>query len=1123
MKKIYVITLLVFLLSSLPRTAFANPTSGFCDSLSTFSANIVANNPYGISIDNFSYNLSYSFDFAYPTDAEYWHKKFDSCGLTYPSIVVDCGVLGNYMDSFTTQMPGYSLHCPPLIWTSYFNYYCYPAIKAYNSTYNWEMALGWCNVSYPSRDSLTTYCDSIKAIDSLYINFKANKGLSDLQNSFINTFGYYGYLDSQMVWHYADMGYWLNQMSSCGISCDRTVECSRVDSFMTVFKNQVPAYASSAPSFTWMRFLNYYNVSSNDYITAILNCCNIGYPSEDTLHNNCDSLAAAKTVVDSWPSYQASWQYTERMKWIYGNSGHFDGMQWVDNDLTYWCSQFSTCNVGCPNIINCHEIDSVMSEFYAMYPGTHDHCARFLWLATLNNYVGSRHQQWYSETDWISMLTCCNIHIPANDSIYSYCDSLGAALNLYNLRYPSGSTWYEFTGMLNLAGWQHFDASSGTMVNNDNQYYMTALQGCGYSMPSHLVDCGKVASVMQHFYQNHPEDTVHVFPYAWVYELNQAGAGTDGTGHYSSYHPGIWEPILQGCHVTYPAADSFSNRCDSIAYVLSTIKSHGDNLSGMQWRLDDLFDYNHWDSTTNSSISNTPLYWYQQIGACSLCSNIVSCDTLSRRIDSFKVHYPQYSIVCPGSVIGAYLSRDGSGGDPVFWHYMATCCNLDMPRDTDMTTVCDSAFALSFQVAAASNMVGGKCFPIWLLGAIASGNDFNWSLETFLHNDSLCGANIVKVCNDTMVTHCDSMRSIAYVYDIFFQHSHGQGDDMNPAPEDVFAALYGEYPTAPVAAMVMSCDSTNCIAINSAKSQTDILFPTYSCLPQKVFTAVMYGITGVKCTYDQWNTLYQHCGAPISLVCDSIYSPCDSLTEAKGLVQRIMTVFHVDSVEAYQIGFSAYYGRDMDNDAITASINQCTSRGTFCIDWHLACSSQLYIDSVNYNLDTNKNLICINESDLTSSTIELYFDSASRPYSSIFMQLANHVVSRIYVFLDSSHTADLDTNYYHLSNGLLTLFCGDNGHTPSDSTKICIVLQNGGQLNPFDPAYSRLSFTGISSTDVANLTVIDAAGNTVYTVSTPSVLEWDGTSSGAVRQGTYKYTLVVNGTNYSGNFLIDGK
>lgn len=947
MKKLHAIILLSCL-SLFSKTLMANPSSGFCDSLSAFTTAFVASNPGGSSIDNFTNSLNWSFGYMYSGDPDYWHKKLDSCGITYPTLIVDCSILGSYMDSFSIKMPGYAIHCPTVALTSYLNFYCYPVIKAYNNSQNWQLALDWCDIGHPSTDSLHTRCDTLRALDSVFaacVNYKQD--LSVLQNSYINTFNYYGYYDSLMVWHSADLDYWFGALSSCGIYCNNISPCSRIDSFMTLYKTQVPTYSSVAPSFTWLRFLSYYNVTNYgpDYIRPIVNCCNISTPAEDTLHTHCDSVAAAKIVADSWPSYSPDWQYKDRMNTLMWNWGHsYNDTLWVNNELETWLQEFSTCGLGCTNIINCHEIDSVLNVFYTTYPGTYDHCARFAWLSALNNFVGYR-GGWYTEAEWVSMLSCCNIHMPAVDIVNSYCDSLGVVLNMYNQKYPNGSTWYEFNSILNMAGWQHFDPASGQMLKNSNQYYMTKLLDCGYSMPAHIVDCDVVSSIMQHYYETHPADTVHVFPYSWVYMLNTQNAGEDGTGHYSSYPPMIWEPILQGCHVRYPANDSLPTRCDSIAYVINTLKNN-DDLSSIQWRLGDLFDYNHWDTTTNSSIPNTPEYWYGQIASCSLCSSIIPCDTVQALLDSFARQFPQYAVVCPRPVLAAYLSGDKSGGDADFWTMMASCCNIGLPRDTTMNS-CDTAFVLTYQVFSAQRMLGGVCFPRWLINAVSTGNDFNWSGQRLLSQDSICGLNILNICNDTLITHCDSMRSVAYVYDIFFNLTHGQGGDMSPTPEDVYAALYGEYPEGSVVPQIIACDSNECLAINYTTSQTQLLFPTYSCVPKKIFTCVLNAITGLTYNYSQWSALYAHCGDTIPSLCDSVYSPCDSLVEAMGLAQRLMTVFQIaDSTEAYQMAFGAYYGQEMDSTAIELVKQRCSVWDSFPCPSGLATSISVQVGNV---------------------------------------------------------------------------------------------------------------------------------------------------------------------------------
>jgi PKD repeat protein len=352
--------------------------------------------------------------------------------------------------------------------------------------------------------------------------------------------------------------------------------------------------------------------------------------------------------------------------------------------------------------------------------------------------------------------------------LHNYCDSLQAAISVYNGLFPTSQQSWAFVNLMELTFWSFGYSSGGQWISNSLQSWDSVANGCGISCP-HLINCTLADSILNNFYTTYPEYTVHAPGFLWAGYLNSNNAGQ---GNW--YTTKDWTTMLGCCGISVPVADTVNNYCDSLRDAIGAFNQQypgGNNWWTFTGSLNNLLGYQHYDSASGHNINNTDLYWVGRIKGCGLgCPGIVNCTTVSNLMDSFKVHYPQYDSAAPTLTWVDYLNQNNAGIDNAgnVWTYeteqwlaLLACCNITPPAPVALGTYCDTIHAILATIPG--------------IGTVnVNVNDINNALNSnfyWEHYDSASGVYIsntlpyylglLKRCGDSciQIVGCDSINA----------------------------------------------------------------------------------------------------------------------------------------------------------------------------------------------------------------------------------------------------------------------------------------------------------------------------------------------------------------------------
>jgi predicted secreted protein len=229
----------------------------------------------------------------------------------------------------------------------------------------------------------------------------------------------------------------------------------------------------------------------------------------------------------------------------------------------------------------------------------------------------------------------------------NWCDSVAAAVAEYDTMYVMSGN-YSSSNFNNSMGY-NLGVYYGT------QTWLQIIDSCQLPCPT-FVRCSRLDSVMQQFKAQHPQYADTCFASIWVSYLNQNNA----SGNWNWYNETDWKSFLHCCGVSYPAADTLGNRCDSIGAVVDAYASQG--LGQVSYQLSNLFGWSHYQN--GQWIYNDNAYWLSQMDSCGIpCNTVVNCSRLDTVMQQFTVQYPQYADTCLPPIWGE-LSQP----EQCIWH-----------------------------------------------------------------------------------------------------------------------------------------------------------------------------------------------------------------------------------------------------------------------------------------------------------------------------------------------------------------------------------------------------------------------------------------------------------------------
>ncbi len=921
----------------------------FCDSLSTALTNYNSQYPGNGSLDNLVWSMDNAFGWTHYdstsgyyvySDGVYWYGQITACGLSFPSFI-NCAHADSVLNAFYIQYPQWRYNCAPAIWVSYLNNHG-GANGYWNSEQNWKLLLGICSIPYPAIDTPLTKCDSLADAVGLYsISYPVG---SDY-NTFTNTLnGLWGYSNTLNDWRMA--------YAACGDSFPLFINCALADTVMNHFYSAYPQYTSHAPAFLWSNYLNqnsptptgYMYYSTQDWI-SLLDWCGIGYPAPDTLANFCDSLKVADSLyIHLYPAGASPNQF---INLINSELGTY-------NSYTGWASIMGGCGIACPHTIDCARADSFMRAFKSANPLDSNHCAPFLWVNYLNSNNLQGGNYWYSAQDWMSMLNCCGINYPAPDSLSSYCDSLQAAVSVYNNTYPCGSQSWVYLNFMNetFNSWGY--DSSGRWINNSLQSWYSQTNDCGFGCP-HVINCSFEDSVMNAFHTAYPQYAVHAPTFVWTAYLNTAKSGV-------SYTTQDWTTLLGCCSVPLPAPDTMNNFCDSIQTVVNLFNQQYPNGTN-EWTFTGLL-YNylggwHYDSTAAQYINYTDLTWFTKIKSCNIsCPNIVNCSIVGSAMDSFRAQYPQYDSAAPSAVWTDYLNEKNAGSDnngnqwtfqPRQWVGLLVCCNVMPPSPVALASHCDTINTILDNIPGIGTV---NLNSDYILNALNS--NFDWQ-----HYDSASGLNVpntfsywysqLQQCGDScrQIVSCDSINAAIRELSSF-QLSH-DSTVTYPLPfvEAYLGFKFGNYqfdqatwgsilrccnpPSVNYNDTVLShCDSTQLVRFAlQYQVQTD------SCLPIWLYNFLLSQDGDTANMYQLCSELVS-CNMQCLPYCSgSLASSCDSVSSVYYVYQQVLASepgHPSGDAGLLQTAYLILYGQSLSSDQIIPKIIACDSNACVAVE-----------------------------------------------------------------------------------------------------------------------------------------------------------------------------------------------
>lgn len=461
-----------------------------------------------------------------------------------------------------------------------------------------------------------------------------------------------------------------------------------------MFSDAYPSYAGSSLPAIWSNYLNYNNGSGNwNYYSttewiALLKCCNIIYPVQDTLTNYCDSLNELVSYFNSTPKHSSA-EFVNLMTGTFNSTNY---------SLGYWLGQTDSCGISCPNIIRCSRADSVINQFTSTYPQYATNCLPQIFADYLNSNNASGYSNGYNYSDWIALLNCCHLTYPGPDTLNSYCDSLYEYADFFHStsNYSDGKLSHFTSSLTDAFGYMHYDYSLDRWVYHDFSYWLTQLDSC--NIPCSLViRCGYVDTLMQTFNSANPSysDTSPIF--IWVNYLNS---------HNTIYNftQTEWIQILNCCNIPYPIPDTLNSYCDSLAALVSVYNSSNaeSGYSILVNQLNAVFGTNHWDSGLGKFVNHTWEYWQTRFDSCGIpCPHVINCSLADSIMSQFLLAYPQFTDSCPAFIWVNYLNTQNAGNGQSYtakeWISLLKCCNISYPTLDSTNSLCDSvAYAVDY-------------------------------------------------------------------------------------------------------------------------------------------------------------------------------------------------------------------------------------------------------------------------------------------------------------------------------------------------------------------------------------------------------------------------------------------
>ena len=341
------------------------------------------------------------------------------------------------------------------------------------------------------------------------------------------------------------------------------------------------------------------------------------------------------------------------------------------------------------------------------------------------------------------------------------------------------------------------------MVSNGAVYWLTKLQGCGISCPN-IVNCTNVSSTMTSFLSQYPVYDSIAPTVMWSSYLNENGSGTDYAGVTNWwYTPDEWKALFLCCGITAPVPVSLSTHCDTIQSVLSVIPGVGTpafNQNNLVNNLNVIFGWQRYDSTAGY-LNNDLAYWFPQLLACGdSCTQLLSCDSISSAMNQLSSYIVgsssgiTYSVPFTEAYLGVKFQNFNSLSASS-WGSILSCCNPPLVNYSDtVLSHCDQVEYLRILLQYA--LPHRSCLPSWVynymmgqfLPQLPLVTDSNvYQLCTDL---SACKVTCLTYCDDSILTSCDSINSVNYVYQNLLAN---EGVTVDTGLLDrVYAALYGQ-------------------------------------------------------------------------------------------------------------------------------------------------------------------------------------------------------------------------------------------------------------------------------------------------------------------------------------------
>jgi hypothetical protein len=860
-----------------------------------------------------------------------WLNELDSCGISCNTFV-NCTQLSNVMNNFKQTYPQYANNSLSTLWVNYLNQNNASGNGYWYNENDWKAFLNCCGVAYPAADTLGSRCDTIQMVVSNTQN--PWQAVNDLNNLFGSS--YY----TNNSWMYKDLNYWLNQMDSCGISCNTLVNCTQLSTVMNNFKQAYPQYANNSMSSLWVNYLNQNNGSGNwnwygeAEWKSFLNCCGVSYPAADTLGSRCDTIQAVVTTSGNNP-----WNVVNQLNNIYGSGFYDSNNNWINKELTYWLNELDSCGISCSSFINCTQLSTVMNNFKQTYPQYADSAASAFWVNYLNQNNASGTGSWYNEHDWIIQLNCCGIDYPDTMSV-NYCDSLQFALDYYHSS-NNFSLWNFQYFMGTTLGWGYKD-SNGNWINYDYDHWFAQIDSCNLPCPQ-IVDCNLAQSAMDDFYQLYPAYVNQAPGFIWAQYLNY-----EGIGNGNWYNADQWRAILNCCGISLPQEDSISTTtCDTLLVIVNTntaLSEFPDMPTFEQIRR--YYGWGEQDST--GEWQNYPMsYYFGLFDSCGIsCSTLFDCAAIDSAMQQFPSLYPMYADSCPDFILENYLNGvvfeyDDGGFTFDDWTVIANCCGIEFPAIDTTPALCDSMYMMNYYIHFLDTIItqefGQDCSPAWLVNfAIANQLGLPYELSNLCGPLDSCGYTCIDTCQ--LLTFCDSLQSIQTMYDLIWGSNNenggegnaGDGKDDDEFIDFVNTILSTNYTESEINGLLLLCDTANCEAINGFWSEIEPVLATYdSCVPPLILSTV-YSVSGINLTINQWCELLSNCNIPCPDTCAVVYgNHCDSVLAAYQLFNNVAQVYNLnDSTEVLADILSMVLGYEVSPKLAWSMVQACDTSAT---------------------------------------------------------------------------------------------------------------------------------------------------------------------------------------------------